>query len=185
MTKLLTGMALNGGGSAEVRSKSDHYPTPRECTVALMEILNLPFMSFVWEPACGAGHISKVLIQYDVCVHSTDLEDYGYGETGIDYLTAEPPPDIDAIITNPPFNLAAEFIEKAVCEAPIVAMLLKSQYWHAKSRLSLFRKHTPKYVLPLTWRPQFMESRGSSPVMEMAWTVWERVYRELHVLTLR
>lgn len=169
-------MALNGGGPADARSAGDHYPTPKECTIALMEILELPFLSVIWEPACGRGDISNVLIDYDACVYSTDLIDYGYGIGGCDYFTEMAPVGLDAIITNPPFTLAAQFIEKAVQEAPIVAMLLKSQYWHAKSRLTLFRKHTPKYILPLTWRPQFQESRGGSPVMEVAWTVWDSSY---------
>lgn len=174
--KLITGMAVNGGGSSEIRSANDHYPTPPECTVALMEMLNLPFLSSVWEPACGKGDLSKVMIEHDVCVYSTDLIDYGYGNGILDYLSSAPPRDFDAIITNPPFSIADKFILKAVKEARIVAMLLKSQYWHAKSRAGLFRATRPKYILPLTWRPNFVASRGKSPVMEMMWTVWDSSY---------
>ncbi len=165
---------LNGGGSASNRVSNDHYTTPRECTVALMNFLKLTGMPYIWEPACGKGDISKVLIDYEAFVYSTDLMDYGYGETGIDYLTAEAPEDVDAIITNPPFNLAVEFVNKALADAPLVAMLFKSQFWHAKARIPLFNRTTPKYVLPMTWRPQFMEGKTTSPVMEVCWTVWER-----------
>lgn len=53
-----------------------------------------------------------------------------------------------------------------------MAMLLKSQYWHSKSRYSLFKEYAPAYILPLTWRPNFAPEKGSSPTMEVLWTVW-------------
>jgi hypothetical protein len=37
----------------------------------------------------------------------------------------------DAIITNPPYTLAAEFIVKARALAPLVCMLLRTDYDHA------------------------------------------------------
>ncbi len=89
----------------------------------------------------------------------------------------------DAIITNPPFSQSIEFIKKALKEAPIVAMLLKSQYWHAKNRYEFFMNNKPAYVLPLTWRPDFLEHERKSgekkgaPTMEVFWTVW---IKDLH-----
>jgi hypothetical protein len=51
-------------------------------------------------------------------------------------------------------------------------MLLKSQYWHAAKRHQLFNTHTPAYILPLTWRPDFMfGERGGAPTMDVLWTV--------------
>jgi hypothetical protein len=86
----------------------------------------------------------------------------------------------DAIITNPPFNLSEQIIVKALKEARLVAMLLKSQYWHSKKRLQLFNDYPPTYVLPLTWRPDFLEherkkgDKKGSPTMEVCWTVWQK-----------
>ena len=113
--------------------------------------------------------MSEVLESYGHDVISTDIL------TGVDFL--EESKECDAIITNPPFNLSAEFIKKAVSEANIVAFLLKSQYWHAKKRYALFVDNPPSYVLPLTWRPDFLyqERKGKkkgSPTMEVAWSVW-------------
>lgn len=57
-------------------------------------------------------------------------------------------------------------------------MLLKSQYWHAKSRYKLFQDYTPSWVLPLTWRPDFLEherlegEKKGAPTMDVAWSVW-------------
>ena len=139
-------LQLTGGGRKEDRRALDFYPTPPEVTIALMEFLKLKPCR-IWECASGNGAMSEVLKYYGHDVIETDIN------TGTDYLEAKY--DADAIITNPPFNLSAKFIEKALSEADIVAMVLKSQYWHAKSRTELFNKHKPSYILTLTWRPDF------------------------------
>jgi len=157
---------LTGAKGTEQRRDLDFYPTPPECTIALLEFLKLP-PSTVWEPACGEFHMSRVIEAYGHKVVSTDIN------TGTDFLKSPPPAGISAIITNPPFFLAQKFIKKSIEEAPLVAMLLKSQYWHSKSRLKLYRDNQPTYILPLTWRPDFLLGRrGGRPTMEVCWTVW-------------
>lgn len=155
---------LTTGGIKENRRELDFYPTPPEVTIALMEFLKLPECE-IWEPACGSGAMVEVFEKYGHSVKATDIT------TGSDFLTTKG--SADAIITNPPFNLSEKFIEKALKEAPIVAMVLKSQYWHAKKRFRLFLDNKPAYILPLTWRPDFLNGeRGGSPTMEVIWTVW-------------
>ena len=167
--KTLKGSTIIGGGKKEDRQQNDFYPSPPEVTISLMNFLDLPVMK-IWEPACGDGSMSKVLEVYGHHVTSTDLrKDCGYGEGGVDFLTAAPM-TCDMVVTNPPFNLAEQFIRKALDTAPIVAMVLKSQYWHAKKRVDLFRENTPAYILPMTWRPDFLG--GGSPTMDCIWTVW-------------
>jgi hypothetical protein len=167
-------LQLTGGNNNKDRRALDFYPTPKEVTIALMEYLNLRDKS-IWEPACGDGAMSVILERYDNRVYSTDLRDTGFGIGGVDFLSHLPAQTFDAIITNPPFDQSHLFIEKALQRAPIVAMLLKSQYWHAKKRLELFRKQPPTYVLPLTWRPDFLNGeKGGAPTMEVAWSVWIR-----------
>lgn len=161
-------LQLTGANYKGDRRELDFYPTPPECTIALMDFLKLN-KTTIWEPACGNHAMSEVLESYGHHVISTDIN------MGVNYLTEKR--ECEAIITNPPFNLSQEFIEKALSEAKIVAFLLKSQYWHAKKRLSLFNNNSPAYVLPLTWRPDFLyqerkDGKKGSPTMEMAWTVW-------------
>lgn len=162
------------------RKASEFYPTPADATVALMRYFGSTDTTekklVVWEPACGDGLMSRVLEDTFHSVWSTDLrEATGYGHGGKDFLTIDmggqlPP---DWIITNPPFSLAEDFIKKALSITPNVAMLLKSQYWHAAKRFKLFRDHEPARVLPLTWRPSFLEKeRGNSPLMDVMWVVW-------------
>lgn len=161
------------------RKPADFYPTPPDVTYSLRPHLLdlLPEGSLILEPACGDGAMAKALEECGYRVHATDLrEDSGYGEGGIDFLKADIYPGVfDAVVTNPPFNLAAAFIERSLEVAPVVAMLLKSQYWHAAKRRSLFESHRPSRILPLTWRPSFLEKeRGSSPLMDVMWVVWSR-----------
>lgn len=170
----------NGSGSTWGRKDSDFYPTPPDVTVALLEFLKFSTPRRIWEPACGAGDMAWVLEQAGHDVVATDLNDTGYGESGKDFLDPDfdlALPDVafrvDAIITNPPFAKAFEFAQTAVCRAPLVALLFKSSYWHASTRLPFFRAHPPSCVLPLTWRPSFLEEeRGKSPFMDVLWTVW-------------
>jgi hypothetical protein len=117
--------------------------------------------------------MAKVFEAAGYRVTATDLrEDSGYGRGGVNYLT-DPGAPADWVITNPPFNVAIEFLQQALRETGNVALLLKSQFWHARSRIETFERHTPAEILPLTWRPAFLEAeRGRSPLMDVMWVVW-------------
>ena len=162
--------------SAKDRNQVDFYETPPLATVALIDFLEAngslhPGVK-VWEPACGAGKLAEVLKRRDYEVICTDLNDFGYGESGVDFLESQR--DCDWIITNPPFSKAAEFIRHARDLNANCAFLLKSQFWHAKSRINMFRNDAPSYVLPLTWRPDFLYGQKSgSPTMEVIWSAWD------------
>lgn len=164
----LLGSRICGGNTAYKRSQSDFYPTPPEVTQALLDFLQIPHGTLVWEPACGEGHMAEVMVRNGLNVIGTDIK------CGVDFLSADKPAEIKWIITNPPFSLAEEFIRRCAVHAIPFALLLKSQYWHAARRVSLFWEITPAYVLPLTWRPDFLfKTRGGgSPLMDVIWCVW-------------
>lgn len=168
---------LTGAAGLYSRRKLDFYPTPNDVTQALLDFLRLDKTLTIWEPACGSGKMSQVIENNGYNVVSTDIAKECYGEAATDYLTATRS-GIDAIITNPPFALSESFIKKAKKDAPIFAFLLKSQYWHARKRLPLFNQYQPTYLLPLTWRPDFLNgSRGGASIMEVFWCVWLSVDR--------
>lgn len=164
--------------SANDRSKTDFYPTPPEVTTALLDFLEGAELidkgrNRIWEPACGTGEMAKVMIARGYDVECTDLYDTGYGVSGVDFLKNDRVLT-DWIITNPPFSQAEKFIRHALDLQKPCAFLVKSQFWHAKSRLQLFHENPPSYVLPLTWRPDFLQgAKGGSPTMECCWTVWD------------
>jgi hypothetical protein len=95
------------------RAAYDYYPTPPEAARALLSVER--FDGSIWEPACGAGAISKELIAARHAVISSDLIDRGYGIAPVDFL-AEQRPRAKHIITNPPYGrgLANRFIEHAL-----------------------------------------------------------------------
>ena len=163
----MKGLTIANGGDKNKRRKLDFYPTPPDATHVLMQFLNLDPCK-VWECACGNGAMAEVIKEYNHSVISTDISATEYGVSGVDFLNEYR--TCDAIITNPPFNISHEFILHATKQAGIVAMLLKSQYWHAKKRIKLFTTNQPSYVLPLTWRPDF--GGGGAPTMDVLWTVW-------------
>ena len=169
----MTGLILTNASAID-RSKTDFYPTPNEVTQALLNFLNIEEGATIWEPACGDGKMAKVLLsngKYNIV--ASDLYDMGYGTAGIDFLSATKPKGLDWIITNPPFAISEDFIRKCFDHNCNFAMLLKSQYWHSKKRFDLFEMRKPKYVLPLTWRPDFLSgAKGGAPTMEVLWTVW-------------
>lgn len=89
-------------------------------------------------------------------------------------------------MTNPPFSRSKDFIHNSIERQMPFAFLLKSQFWHSKSRYDLFYMQPPTYVLPLTWRPDFLfKKRGNgAPLMDVMWCVWlpghtETKYRPL------
>jgi hypothetical protein len=164
----MIGSRICGGNTAYKRNQSDFYPTPPEATQALLDFLDLRKGTVIWEPACGEGHMVEVMRSNGFECIGTDIQ------TGTDYLCADLPDGVNWIITNPPFSLAEQFIRKSAEHGKPFAMLLKSQYWHAAKRVSLFSDVTPAYVLPLTWRPDFLfKTRGKgSPLMDVMWCVW-------------
>jgi hypothetical protein len=161
--------------SAVDRNGTDFYETPPEVTVALLDFMEERNMiapgCLIWEPASGGGKMVRVMLGRGYGVIGTDLHPTVDGLPSIDFLSAEI--SCNWIITNPPFSQAEKFIRHALELRRPCAFLLKSQFWHAKSRLALFREHPPAYVLPLTWRPDFLYGKKSgSPTMECVWTVW-------------
>lgn len=177
------GVAMCGGAQKRARRENDFYPTEPDAVHALMAAIGddlegwsvmtgLPVQFH--EPACGDGAISKVLEGYGYDVLSTDLVDRGYGTPGIDYLKCTESRPF--VITNPPFFLAEEFIQRAFDMGAIrVYMLLKSTFFHASGRSDLFNGTPLRRNMPLTWRLDF--TGEGSPTMECSWFEWVAGYR--------
>lgn len=152
------------------RVERDLYETPAWVTESLLPHLGRGFIR-VWEPACGSGKMVRALEQDGLSVIATDIS------TGTDFLTAEPR-EADAIITNPPYELAREFVEHALDEMAecqgLVAMLLRTDFDHAATRQHLFSKH-PAFAkkIVLTKRIVWFERKGAAPSFNHAWYLWD------------
>jgi hypothetical protein len=165
------GVMIFGGNPKEERRENDWYPTSSEVTQALLRVEK--FDGVIWDCASGDDAILKVCKDNGYTrLLGSDINPRGEGKK-LDFLTIEPRLFDLNIITNPPFNLAKEFIEKAHSLNPrSISMVLKSSYWHAKSRKALFDKYPPAVVYPLLWRPDFLGL--GRPTMEIMWCVWRR-----------
>jgi len=159
------------------RDPSDFYPTPSWCTEALLR--NYPFNKdhTIWEPACGQGHISKVLESHGFDVRSTDLNETGFGISGMDFLTSGLSPR--AIITNPPYknNLAYIFAKHAVEiteeHKGIVAMFMRTDWGCAATRAPLTQHPAFAMKLEMTKRPRWIEDSVGSPRHNFSWFCWD------------
>lgn len=156
----------------------DYYATDPRAVELLLE--QEKFAPCIWEPACGEGHISKVLEENGYSVISTDLIDRGFGVGGMDFLKVTSKFSGD-IITNPPYKYAREFVEKAlelVESERKVAMFLKLTFLEGQNRRDLFRKYPPQTVYVSSARLQCAkngEFSGGSMVA-YAWFVWQKGY---------
>jgi hypothetical protein len=171
------GAAMAGGkiGNLEQRPRQegDWYPTPRDVTSVLFD--RVFFEGGIYEPCCGDGSLALVAEEdYNYPVVGTDLHDRGYGVghgNKYDVLKLKKllAPNV---VTNPPFNIAAEIIDHLWSLKPKkMAMLLKSTFWHADNRRELFNRMPPSRIIALTWRPDFLNLKR--PTMEVIWCVWE------------
>src|SRR4051812_35540944 len=101
---------------------SDPYESDPSAVRALLRAEYLP--AAIWEPACGPGAIARVLREAAHQVLATDLIDYNSPDqdhAGRDFLLETSlPEDIGAFVKNPPFALAAEFVEHALELCPLV-----------------------------------------------------------------
>ena len=101
----------------EPSDSPDDFPTPPWATRGLLEHVldtrSLAGLSCL-EPACGAGHMAKVLKEYFREVRAADAYHYGYGPVR-DFLTFPYQANaVDWVITNPPFRLAEEFVLRSL-----------------------------------------------------------------------
>ena len=174
-----TATQIIGGNPNQKRSETDFYPTPPDVTQALLNFLDLPTNKVIWEPACGEMDMVSTMQSVGHSVIATDLK---YGQ---DFLN-EPLHNCDWIITNPPFSASDKFIERCAEHGKPFALLLKSQYWHAKKRTDLFNRITPTFVCPLTWRPDFLfkkHEKRSAPLMDVMWCIWLPPYNQKTIYT--
>ena len=130
----------------EEREAFDYYATDPRAVEMLLELEQ--FSPVIWEPACGEGHISKVLQAHGYEVISTDLIYRGFGDPEpLDFLK-ETLDDFEGdIITNPPYSMGLEFVQRAlesVHPGGKVAMFLKVQSWRGKNGVSSSSVPPPK-----------------------------------------
>jgi len=179
--------AANAGRHFQSERGLDLYETPPEATLALLKHEQLPYR--IWEPACGPGAIARLLVDAGHMVMATDITDYGTeDQTGIaDFLHTTRCPS-NAIVTNPPYNMADKFVRHALKLHPDkVVMLLRLAFLESERRTGILenaglaRVYLFRNRLPMMHRHGWKGRRASSSI-PFAWYVWERGYAGLPVV---
>lgn len=157
------------------RKERDLYETPAWVTETLLPHLINRVDSPIWEPAAGTGKMAAVLERIaPVC--KSDI----YERDDIDALdflqTIKADHDFDFIVTNPPYEDAEAFIRHALemtFPKGLVAMLLRTDYDHAKTRGDLFTQMPFAKKLVLTKRIKWFEDSKGQPSFNHAWFIWD------------
>lgn len=184
----------------EAADSLDDFPTPPWATRALLEHVILPRIDAydlsaepreilrrgrAWEPACNRGHMVSPLRDYFGSVHASDVHDYGWEgqERVCDFLFpgSEPPhiaaQPVDWIITNPPFRLAEQFIQRGLSLAyPGVAVIVRTAFLESVGRYeALFSKTPPTVIAQFAERVVMVKGRltaTGSTATAYCWLVW-------------
>lgn len=183
---------------SEPHDSLDDFPTQPWATRALMEHVIIPHMGLtarvnlkrqtVWEPACNRGHMSIPLQEYFGRVVASDVHDYGGKVMGHqhDFLQPFVPEDsgllnangADWIITNPPFRLAEQFIERArqIKGWQGTAMIVRTAFLEGVGRYErLYALNPPTIVAQFTERVPMVKGRlteTGSTATAYCWLVW-------------
>lgn len=193
--------------SGHARQPNEFYASPAWVTRALLPHLPAGTLS-VWEPACGECDMAKVIAAEGHGVLASDIrwpegatieagfaEDQrfvdGFGAVCKGDFLREGEwlarPDIDAVITNPPYGIQGKMAERFIRRALIVtrprrglvAMLLKPDFDSGSTRPEFFRDcpaWSKKIVLlrRIVWFEPVPDANGrlNGPSENHCWYLW-------------
>jgi hypothetical protein len=164
----------------------DDFPTPPWGGRALCEALQRrdmidPSITTCWEPAANRGYLRRGLNDYFRYVAASDVHDYGAGFAIEDFLfpSIDPTTRVDWIITNPPFRLAQQFLERALYLSPQCALLVRSAFLEGRSRYeTLFTRDRPSLILQFAERLPMNKGvcrANMTTATAYCWVVWAGV----------
>lgn len=169
------------------RNAFDYYPTPDECTRALLLVERAAMAAHgnrVWEMCGRGGAIVRILAATGFDVVATDIvADPANCVTAQDVLEASGA-FAPMGVTNPPFALAERIIVHLLGKLGLryLALLLKTQFFQTSSedrgRNSLYRAYRPSRRYDLNWRVNFAprrraDGKKSHPTMNVSWFIWD------------
>jgi hypothetical protein len=159
----------------------DLYETPAVAVEALLRVERIPHR--LWELAAGRGAIVRVLRAHGHAVIASDLIDYGFPLHSVsDFLTATAmPAGCEAILTNPPFQWAEEFVGHALELSPLTFLLLRLAFMESERRSHILEGRGLAHVyvfrkrLPMMHRDGW-EGRKANSGMAFAWFKFDRAH---------
>lgn len=177
---------LTGNKTASMAERGpDFYASPYAALPPLLCAEGKRLPRTIWEPACGNGALVLPLRNRGFTVRATDLHEWGCPDADgqVDFLSAVAdryrPDDAFGIVTNPPFGIVEEFVERAVGLAPYVALLLRLAFLESEGRMKWFphvglrRVHVIGERLPMMHRHGYEGPKLSNAGMCFAWFIFE------------
>lgn len=166
------------------RDPHDWYVEPYECSASLF--IEEDFDGPIWDPACGLGRIVEEARLAGHQAIGTDIVSRSplCGATS-DFLQPTYTPLFRNIVTNPPFGIAEDFVNKALSILPdqgklavIVPLVWLSGFsskrdWLPRSPLKTVYSISPRPSMP----PGSVILAGIKPgngTKDFAWLVWQK-----------
>ena len=168
----------------EATDSLDDFPTPPWATRAVLNYVigrngqSLAQLSCL-EPACGAGHMAKVLKEKFGAVTGCDIHNYGYGSRRDFLKDPFPIGSWDWVITNPPFRLAEEFVIRSLEIARHgVAILARTVFIESVGRYERLFKHQPPAIYAqFSERVPMIKGRldkKATTATSYCWLIWQK-----------
>ena len=142
----------------------DDFQTPPEALISLYPFLNKQWT--IWEPAMGKGNLV------------TKLKNKGYQVIGTDILTGYNflyyvPEHFDCIITNPPYSIKQDFLERCYTLGKPFALLLPLTTFETPKRQSLFKRYGLQVIfMPKRINFETPDGKGNGSWFAVAWFTW-------------
>ena len=158
------GVSATDRFDGEKRRPQDEYQTPVYCVEKLIPYISFHGDCHFLEPCAGEGNIVDIVSPLVKSVTTCEIKAVK------DYFAFSGSADL--IITNPPFSLAIDFLEKSLGEADTVVYLLRLNFFGSVKRKEFWNKNKPSHLFVLTPRPSFTE--GGTDSCEYGWFCWDR-----------
>lgn len=146
---------------------NEYYPTPDGCIESMLDVIGYGDIVKEWtfaEPCRGAAKAIYKYLPYG--------SEYCELAEGIDYLQSQWKERPDCIITNPPFSIATEFLEKSLEEADVCIYLLRLGFLESVRRQAFHQAHPVDHLIVLSKRPSF-SGDGKTDGTAYAWFVYD------------
>ena len=169
------------------RHKSDYYVTPQDqIELFLNEFLKIENINndvIILDPCAGGDANNKMSYPCvlekmfkNSYIQTIDVRSDSLANVKTDYLNYICKDIFDVIITNPPFNIAIDIINKAISDVKpngFVIMLLRLNFLGSKQRFEFWQNNKPKYIFVHHKRMSFIKNGGTDSV-EYAHFVWQK-----------
>lgn len=158
---------INRAGDIYEPRGFDSCQTPPEAIDPLLPYLPMDWS--IWEPACGEGTLVEAFYDADRQVIGTDII------TGANFFTCDGPSGWDCIVTNPPYSIKYEWLERCYALDRPFALLLPVETLGAQKAQRLFAEYGVGVILlnrRINFKMPNIGWEGSAAQFPVAWFTW-------------